>query len=83
LRQTLERQRRQTITINYDIAINDADGLDVAGGLLADRDTANTEIVNMRSSVSGYPMVRGNLSVALTGNSVNSATGTIIMTFTV
>jgi hypothetical protein len=68
-------------TDNYDIVINDADGLDIAGGLLVDRDTANTEIVNLRSSAAGYPMVRGDLSAVTTGNSVNSATGTIIMIF--
>jgi len=68
-------------TDDYDIVINDADGLDIAGGLLANRDTANTEMVSLRAAAAGYPMVRGNLSVVITGNSVNSATGTVIMTF--
>ena len=68
-------------TDDYDIVINDADGLDIAGGLLANRDSSVTEMVNLRAAATGYPMVRGNLSVAISGNSVNSATGTIIMTF--
>jgi len=68
-------------TDNYDIAITDADGFDIAGGLLADRDQTNTEMVNLRVAAAGYPMVRGNLSVAITNNSVNSATGTIILAF--
>lgn len=28
---------------NYDVVINDADGVDVAGGVLANRDTSNSE----------------------------------------
>jgi hypothetical protein len=30
-------------TDNYDIVVNDADGVDVAAGVLANRDTANSE----------------------------------------
>ena len=68
-------------TDNYGIAVNDADGLDIAGALLAGRDATATEIVNIGTSNHGYPVVRSNLSVAISSNSVNSATGTIIMVF--
>lgn len=69
-------------TDNYDIVINDADGVDVAGGLLANRHTTTTQLVNIGTSAYGYPLIRGDLSVAITNNIVNSATGTIIMVFT-
>jgi len=68
-------------TDNYDIVINDADGADIAGGLLMNRDTGNTEMVNIGTSIHGYPIVRGNLTFVLSNNAVNSATGTCILTF--
>jgi hypothetical protein len=68
-------------TASYDIVINDADGVDIAGGKLANRHTTTTELVNIGTATHGYPLVRGNLSVVLTGNSQTSATGTIIMIF--
>ncbi len=68
-------------TDNYDIVINDADSVDISGGLLANRDTANSEIVNIGTSSHGYPVVRGDLTFVLSNNSVNSATGTCILTF--
>ena len=68
-------------TANYDIVINDADGLDIAWGLLANRHTSNTEIAFLADSSHGYPVVRGNLTFTLTNNLVNSATGTCILTF--
>lgn len=68
-------------TDNYDIAINDANSLDIAGTKLANRDQSTTELVNVGTATFGYPIVRGPLSIAITGNSVNSATGTIILVF--
>jgi hypothetical protein len=68
-------------TANHDIVINDADGVDIAGGLLMDRHTSTTQLVNIGNAVHGYPVVRGNLTVVWTNNAVNSATGTIILTF--
>ena len=68
-------------TDNYDIVINDADGLDIAGSLLLNRDTANTEIINIGTSGHGYPIVRGDLTFVLSNNAVNSATGTCILVF--
>lgn len=62
-------------TDNYDIALNNADGADVAGGSLADRDTSNSEVVNFTTP----PLVAEDLTVTITNNAVNSATGTIIL----
>lgn len=67
-------------TDDYDIAITDADGFDVAGGLLANRDTANTEKVYLGSV--GYPVIDGSWTLAITGNSINSAVIVIRLTFT-
>ncbi len=68
-------------TDNYDIVLKDPDdaSFDAMGGKLVDRDTANSEHV--------YPVVTGAVlpvflcgtyTLAVTGNSVNSATGRII-----
>lgn len=64
-------------TANYDIVVNDADGLDIAGGLLADRSNTLTQLVNIGLTAFGYPIVRGDLIVAISGTIVNSATGTL------
>ena len=68
-------------TDNYDISINDADSYDIAGTLLNNRDTSNTELVNMINAGGSYPLVRGDLTFSLSGNSVASATGTCILVF--
>ena len=68
-------------TDNYDIVINDTSGFDIAGGKLANRDTTAVEIVNIGTATHGYPIVNGNLSFVVSGNAVNSATGTLILTF--
>ncbi len=69
-------------TDNYDIVINDADSIDLAGGLLMNRDTSTTEMVNVALGVLGqYPIIRGDLSFVLSNNLVNSAAGTCILTF--
>lgn len=59
----------------YDIALNDADGLDRLGGSGTNRDTSSSE----RTLVSGIPIVAADeaLTVSITGNTVNSATTTI------
>jgi len=68
-------------TDNYDIVLNNADGLDIAGGLLANRDATATEIVSIGTSAHGYPLVRGDLTFVLSNNAVKSATGTLILIF--
>lgn len=65
-------------TDNYDIVLNDVDGGDVAGALLANRHTTTTQLVNLGTAI---PIVRGNLEFVLTNNLVNSATGTLILIF--
>ena len=67
-------------TDDYDIVINDADGVDLAGGRLMDRDTSNTELVSGMGAY-GYPLVRGDLTVVFTNQIVHSAKGTLILTF--
>jgi len=66
-------------TDNYDIALNNSDGADVCGGALADRDTATSEIALPKPDGTNYveAWVSGILTLAVTGNSEDSATGTI------
>ena len=73
-------------TDNYGIAIGDSNdsSVDVLAGALANRDTANTEIAyplvassNVRFFFDGSDYV-----FKLSGNSVNSATGRVILTLT-
>lgn len=61
-------------TDNYDITITDSDGLDVLGGVGANRDTANTEEAEIVQT-SFQRIVADVLTFNLSGNSVNSATG--------
>lgn len=68
-------------TDNYDLVINDSNGIDVCWGLLANRSTSATQQVNCATSGHSYPVVRSTLTPVLTNNSVNSATGVIIFTF--
>ncbi len=68
-------------TPNYDIVINDTNGFDITGGKLADRHTTAVELVNIGTATHGYPIANGDLSFVVSGNSVNSATGTLILTF--
>ncbi len=65
-------------TDNWDIRINDADGADVLNGTGADRDTANSETIYPTSTgAATVAWCEGSHTVVVTGNSVNSATGTI------
>lgn len=65
-------------TDNWDLAINDADGADVLAGAGADRDTSNSETIYLAATVASTPAwCEGSHTVVVTGNSVNSATGTI------
>ncbi len=63
-------------TDNYDIVLNDADGHDVLEGKGANRDTANTEKVQVVDVAEGrYPPVAAGdtLSLVITNSTVNSA----------
>jgi hypothetical protein len=64
----------------YDVVINDPDGVDLAGGLLMNRSTANTELVNLGTGAYGYPLVSGALTIVHTNQVVISATWTLIIT---
>jgi len=65
-------------TDNYDITLTDGDGVDIMGGTLANRDTANTEqAVPKIDAVYGARWVSGAITLTITNNSVNSATGEV------
>ena len=69
-------------TDNYDIVLNDSDSLDVMGGTLANRSTsASQQTRPLLGGAGDYwnSPVRGKLTMVLTGNAVNSATGTVIV----
>lgn len=68
-------------TDNYDLVINDANGFDVSGGLLANRSTSVTQLVNIGTATHGFPVMRGNWTLAGSNNSVNSATVVVYLTF--
>ena len=69
-------------TADYDIVLNDDFGIDVMGGELADRSSSSSEqAVPKVGSVFGSRLIDGGLSMVLTGNSVNSATGEVVFYF--
>jgi hypothetical protein len=72
-------------TDNYDVVINDADGVDVAGGLLANRDTANSEqvipVLETTVGANTYahrPVVDGPLSLVIS-NAGNAKQGVLTL----
>lgn len=66
-------------TDNYNITLNNSDGADVCGTVLANRDTANSEIALPKPDGTNFAdaWISGILTLAVTGNSVDSATGTV------
>lgn len=66
-------------TDNYDITCGDPSDttLDVFGGALANRDTANTEQAYTVISGATMPVYASTCTLQITNNSVNGATGTI------
>lgn len=72
-------------TDNYDITLTNIDGADVVHGELANRDTTNTEeIVPIPAdnvTVYGGSAVIGRITLNITNNSVNSATGTVTVIY--
>jgi len=69
-------------TASYDPVLKDADGVDVTGNVLANRSATAAETVRPNfDSVKTPIYVDGCLSLTITGNSVNSATGTIKVFF--
>jgi hypothetical protein len=68
-------------TDNYDATLTDADGIDVAAGLLANRHTTNSQSVWPVDSTSGLPFaVSGplTLTIAAAGSAKN---GTVVIYF--
>lgn len=65
----------------YDIVINDAESLDIAGGMLANRSATATEKITPRLdstySIFGGVLVDSALTLVITNQSVVSATGTV------
>ena len=57
----------------YDITLVDADGFDRALGLLADRNAANTEVVQIAGTNNNRVLVLSNLTLTIVNNNVNSA----------
>ena len=69
-------------TDNYNITLTDQYDLDIMGGSLTNRDTANTEFMQPYNSVQGSYLsmpVHGALTLAISGNSQNGATGKVII----
>lgn len=64
-------------TDNYDITVTNADGIDIAGTQLLSRDTSNSEDVKF----STIRCVNGDVTIAITNNSEDSATGLIRLFF--
>jgi len=67
-------------TDNYDITLTDSDGVDVMGGELANRDTANSEVaVPKIDTVFGCVIVTGSFTMTITNQSVNAGNGEVIV----
>jgi hypothetical protein len=66
-------------TVNYDIAVYKyGTTFDIIGTALANLDNATTERrYPKQNSVKGYPPIDGKFTISVSGNSINSATGTI------
>lgn len=64
-------------TDNYDILVKNDDGIDMAGGLCANRDEATTENARMIY----FEPVKDAITISVSNNSVNSATCEIELFF--
>jgi len=65
-------------TDDYDITLVDADGIDVAGGQLIDRDTANSEVCLLDIDSNAMPagrFVDGTITFTITNQAVTTALG--------
>lgn len=67
-------------TASYDIALLGPDGEDVCGNMLADRSaTATEEETCYVGSAFSMPVITSSLSMSLSNNSANSATGETVL----
>ena len=65
-------------TDNYDVTLTDAAGVDIMGGALANRDTANTEQV-VPTIGGDRRFVQGGVTLLVTGTTAAGATGDVII----
>jgi hypothetical protein len=65
-------------TDNYDIVVNDEDGIDIAAGGLANRDTSNSEQVLTGGDAKDGPAFMGKLSLVVS-NAGNAKEGVLRM----
>ena len=69
-------------TDNYAITLTDKDGVDVLGGLGANRDTANSEtIVPKAGTITWSTRINGTLTLNISSNTDVSATGIVRIYF--
>ena len=69
-------------TALYDVTLDDTNGMDVFGGKLTNRsDTAKEQVLPAIGGALGSRAVHTGLTLKIANNSVNSATGTGIITF--
>lgn len=70
-------------TTLWDVTITDDDGLDLMGGTMADRSETATQRaipkIDTTNGIFGGAIIPGTITLNITGNSVNSATGTVIL----
>ena len=67
-------------TDNWDVVITDADGADLLGGAGLNRDEATSETAYPLSGTTPvYAYVAESPTIAITGNSVNDAVGTVVI----
>jgi hypothetical protein len=73
-----ETNPADSITDNWDITLSNSQGVDIFGGGLLNRDTANTERAVPLLNSSPYPCwTTGILTMAASGNSVNAGSFTL------
>ena len=81
VRYAIETNPGTAPTAGYDIVINDAESLDIAGGMLADRSATLTERITPRLdstySIFGGVLVDSALTLVITNQNAASATGTV------
>jgi hypothetical protein len=68
-------------TNGYGITIRNSNGIDLMDGILANRSASAAQLVNAGAGAFGYPLVMGDLTFAISGNSIANSTGTVILTF--
>jgi len=70
-------------TDDYDIVVNDSLGCDLFGGALNNRDTSTSEYATplVGNSYGYVPITDSTLTMVISNNAVNSATGKLVLRF--